>query len=209
MVSIALPKGRLGEKVYSLLKSAGYGCREIEEKERKLLFLSDNGKVSYFWVKPADVAVYVELGAADMGICGKDIIDETEPDLYELLDTGLGKCRMCVCAKENFEDNEGRLKVATKFPCIAKKYYESMGRDIDIIKLNGSIELAPLLGLSDVIVDIVETGRTLRENNLAVFAQIEDISARLVSNKSSYNFKYAETEKIRLDLEDALNDKTR
>ncbi|MCD8201007.1 MAG: ATP phosphoribosyltransferase [Clostridia bacterium] len=204
MVSIALPKGRLGEKVYALLNSAGYGCRDIEEKNRQLVFTSDGGKAAYFWVKPADVGVYVELGAADLGIVGKDILDETEPDVYELLDTGLGKCRMCVCSKKDYVEGDGKIKVATKFPKISRNYYESRGKDIDVIVLNGSIELAPLLGLSDVIVDIVETGRTLRENDLKVYAEIGGISSRLVANKSSYNFKYKEIEEIRNSLEEAL-----
>ncbi len=204
MINIALPKGRLGEKVYALLSSAGYGCFDYDEKARKLVFESDNSEVSYFWVKPADVAVYVELGAADLGIVGKDVIDENKPDIYEILDTGFGRCKMCVAAKNDWHDAGNKLRIATKFPNIAREYYSKIGRDIDVIKLNGSIELAPLLGLSDVIVDIVETGLTLRENNLKVFAEIFPITARLVANKSAYNFKYAEIAAIKQKFEEAL-----
>lgn len=190
MINIALPKGRLGEKVYNMLESAGYGAPEIREESRKLVFENSDCGVRYFWVKPSDVSIYVERGAADIGICGKDILLEYSPDVYELLDLGIGKCRMAVAAKADFFDNNKRtLKVATKFPSIAKKYYAGISRDIDIIKLNGSIELAPLLGLSDVIVDIVETGATLKENDLVVRETIVPISARLIANKSSYKFR--------------------
>ncbi len=193
MINIALPKGRLGERVYKLLCAIGYGCDDYDENSRKLIFADTKGEVNYFWVKPSDVAVYVELGAADVGVAGKDILDEYEPDIYELADLRLGKCRMCVAAKRGWRDDAGvPLRVATKFPHTAEKYYAEMGRDIEIIKLNGSIELAPVLGISDVIVDIVETGTTLKENDLCVYAQISDISARLIANKSAYKFKYGQ-----------------
>lgn len=202
MINIALPKGRLGEKVYNIFESLGYGCKEILENNRKLIFEDDKNGVRYFWVKPSDVAIYVERGAADVGVVGKDILLEYNPDIYELLDLNIGKCRVCVAAKNGFRDNrEKTLKVATKFSNIAKKYYSTIGREIEIIKLNGSIELAPILGMSDVIVDIVETGTTLKENNLSVVTEIVDISARFISNKSSYKFKNEEIslmqEKIR------------
>ena len=159
MLNIALPKGRLGEKVYGLLKKAGYECPAIEDPGRKLIFENPEKGVRYFWVKPSDVAIYVERGAADLGIAGKDILLEYRPEVYELLDLGLGKCRMAVAGPKSFRERPGRpLRIATKFPHIAAKYYAGKGRDIDIIKLNGSIEIAPILGLSDVIVDIVETG---------------------------------------------------
>lgn len=193
MINIALPKGRLGEKVYSLLSNIGYGCDDYEENSRKLIFRDEKGGVSYFWVKPSDVAVYVERGAADVGVVGKDIIEDGSPDVYELLDLHMGKCTMCVAAKNDWYDDTSRpLRVATKFVNVAKKYYAGLGRDIEVIKLNGSIELAPILGMSDVIVDIVETGTTLKENNLKVYAQIFPISARLVANKVSYKFKNGE-----------------
>lgn len=193
MINIALPKGRLGEKVYALLSDVGYRCDAYDENSRKLIFRDEKGGVSYFWVKPADVAVYVERGAADVGVVGKDIIEDCSPDVYELADLGMGKCKMCVAAKCDWYDDTSRpLRVATKFINVAKKYYAKLGRDIEIIKLNGSIELAPILDMSDVIVDIVETGTTLRENNLKVFAEIFPISARLVANKASYRFKNKE-----------------
>ena len=201
MVNIALPKGRLGEKVYALLKNAGFSCPELERSSRKLVFENEEMGVRYFWVKPSDVAIYVERGAADIGVAGKDILLEYEPDVYELLDLNMGKCAMAVAAKKDFrDDTEQTLKVATKFSNIARKYYGEKCRDIDIIHLNGSIEIAPILGLSDVIVDIVETGKTLYENNLAPFETIVPISARLISNKASYKFKQEEIEKIRLSL---------
>ena len=189
-LNIALPKGRLGEKVLAIFEEAGFHCPAIHEPGRKLIFENEAAKVRYFWVKPSDVAIYVERGAADIGVAGKDILLEYEPDVYELLDLRIGKCKMAVAAKQNFRDNPGRtLRVATKFSHIAANYYLSKGRDIDIIHLNGSIELAPILGLSDVIVDIVETGTTLRENNLIVVEEVVPISARLIANKASYKFK--------------------
>ena len=190
MLRIALPKGRLGEKVYAMMAAAGYECPEAVSGSRKLIFENEEKGVSYFWVKPTDVAAYVERGAADLGVCGKDTLMENSPAVYELLDLKTGKCRVAVAAKADFADEPGKpLTVATKFENIAAKYYASQGRDIDIIKLNGSIELAPLLGLSDVIVDIVETGTTLKENGLKEREKIADISARLIANKASYEFK--------------------
>lgn len=190
MINVALPKGRLGDNVYDMFAASGYRCTNLENPGRKLTFENPEAGIRYFWVKPSDVAIYVEKGAADIGVAGKDILLEYRPDIYELLDIGLGKCRMAVAAPKEFRDDHRRtLRVATKFPVIAKRHYTSVGRDIDIIKLNGSIELAPILGLSDVIVDIVETGATLRQNNLEVFETLFDISARLISNKSSYRFK--------------------
>ena len=205
MLNIALPKGRLGEKVYDMLERAGYGCESIKEPGRKLIFENEEAGVRYFWVKPSDVSIYVERGAADIGIAGKDILLEYAPDVYELLDLNIGKCRMAVAAKRDFHDDRKRtLKVATKFVNIAKAHYANGSRDIDIIKLNGSIELAPILGLSDVIVDIVETGKTLKENDLEVFETIVPISARLISNKASFRFKTSEiealTEKMRSQI---------
>lgn len=190
-INIALPKGRLGEKVYEILAKSGYDCPEIMDKNtRKLTFENAEKGVRYFWVKPSDVAIYVERGAADIGIAGKDILLEYSPDVYELLDLDIGKCRMCVAAPKGFKyNNEKTLTVATKFVNIAAKYYAQRSVDIDIIKLNGSIELAPILGLSDVIVDIVETGKTLLENDLEPIETIVPISARLVANKASFKFK--------------------
>ena len=197
MLNVALPKGRLGDKVYNLLAGVGYGCPEDYNESRKLVVENPAAGIRYFLVKPSDVAIYVEHGAADIGIVGKDILEESGADVYELLDTGLGKCRMCVAGRSDFQDDPGRsLRVATKFVNIAKAYYAAQGRDIDIIKLNGSIELAPLLGLSDVIVDIVETGTTLRENHLKVLTEFMPISARFIAGRSSFQFKRREIETL-------------
>ena len=193
MIDIALPKGRLGEKAYGIFEKIGYGCPSIRENNRKLIFENENAGVRYFWVKPSDVAIYVERGAADIGVAGKDILLEYEPEVYELKDLGIGKCRMCVAARKGFEDNPERtLRVATKFPNIARDFYGRQSREIDIIRLNGSIELAPILNLSDVIVDIVETGTTLLENDMEPIEEIVSISARLIAGKTSYKFKYDE-----------------
>jgi ATP phosphoribosyltransferase len=191
IINVALPKGRLGERVYKMFEEAGYGCEDIFNG-RKLVFENKEAGVRYFWVKPSDVPIYVERGAADVGACGRDILLEYEPDVYELRDLGTGFCRMVVAAPKGFrDDSDYPLRVATKFVNIAQDYYSSKGRDIDIIKLNGSIEIAPLLGLSDVIVDLVETGNTLKANDLEVYEEIMDISTRLITNKSGYNFKSA------------------
>lgn len=207
-INIALPKGRLGEKAYTMLKKSGYPCPAIEEPGRKLIFENPQAGVRYFWVKPSDVAIYVERGAADLGIVGKDILLEYEPDVYELLDLKMGVCRMAVAGKKDFRDPVGQtLKVATKFPNIARNYYAGKCRDIDIIHLNGSIELAPILGLSHVIVDIVETGTTLKENNLAVHETIVPISARLIANVASYQFKDGAMGAIRDKLEEQVEGK--
>ena len=197
MINVALPKGRLGEKVYAMFAAAGYECPSLLEPSRKLIFENPEAGVRYFWVKPSDVAIYVERGAADIGVAGKDILLEYEPDVFELLDLDLGKCRMAVAAKKEFYDDGSRtLRVATKFTNIAARHYASKCREIDIIHLNGSIEIAPILGLSDVIVDIVETGKTLVENDLEVKETILPISARLICNKAAFRFKTAEIERI-------------
>ena len=189
-INVALPKGRLGEKVYAMFEQSGYECPSIKETNRKLIFENEEVGVRYFWVKPSDVAIYVERGAADIGVAGKDILLEYTPDVYELLDLNIGKCRMAVAAKKDFRDNTAEtLRVATKFSNIAQKFYNEKCRDIDIIHLNGSIGIAPILGLSDVIVDIVETGKTLYENDLEPIETIVPISARLISNKASFKFK--------------------
>ena len=197
MINVALPKGRLGEKVYEMFEAAGYACPSIRENNRKLVFENEACGVRYFWVKPSDVSIYVERGAADVGVAGKDILLEYEPDVYELLDLNVGRCRMAVAAPKGFYDSgERTLRVATKFTNIAARHYARRCRDIDMIKLNGSIELAPLLGLSDVIVDIVETGTTLRENNLEVIETVVPISARLIANRAGYLFKTREIEAL-------------
>lgn len=207
-INVALPKGRLGEKVYAMFEQSGFECPSIKENNRKLIFENPEKGVRYFWVKPSDVAIYVERGAADIGVAGKDILLEYSPDVYELLDLDIGKCRMAVAAKKSFKDDPSRtLKVATKFSNIAAKYYCEKCRDIDIIHLNGSIEIAPILGLSDVIVDIVETGKTLLENDLMPYETIVPISARLISNKSSYKFKQEKIDIIKKCLSEIVRNK--
>ena len=197
MLNVALPKGRLGEKVYALFEQAGYDCPALKEPGRRLVFENEAAGIRYFWVKPSDVAIYVERGAADLGVAGRDILLEYEPAVYELLDLGLGRCRMAVAAPQGYYDSgERTLRVATKFLNIARRFYAERSRDIDLIHLNGSIELAPLLGLSDVIVDIVETGATLRENGLEVVEEVLPISARLIANKASYSFRHAEIDRL-------------
>lgn len=197
MLNVALPKGRLGEKVYAMFEKAGFECPSIKENNRKLIFENKEVGVRYFWVKPSDVAIYVERGAADIGVAGKDILLEYSPDVYELLDLNIGKCRMAVAGKKGFRYDMSRtLRVATKFKNIANAHYLSKGMDIDIIHLNGSIEIAPILDLSDVIVDIVETGTTLKENDLEVIEEIVPISARFIANKTSYKFKSDAIDKI-------------
>jgi len=206
MLNIALPKGRLGDKVYQLLAGVGYDCSAIYEDNRKLVFENQQTGVRYLLVKPSDVAIYVEHGAADVGIVGKDILEESRPEVYELLNLGLGKCRMCVAAPEGYKENPARtLRVATKFVNIAKNYYAGLGREVELIKLNGSIELAPILGLSDVIVDIVESGATLRENHLQVLTEFMDISARFIANPASFRFKNQEITTMTAKLEGVLS----
>ena len=205
MINIALPKGRLGDKVYDMFEKAGFECPAIRKKNRRLIFENPEAGVRYFWVKPSDVAIYVERGAADIGVVGKDILMEDGTNVYELLDLGVGKCRMVSAGPAGFDyDRSNELRVATKFVNVAREFYAASGTDIDIIRLNGSIELAPILGLSDVIVDLVETGTTLRENNLQIIDVIADISARLIANKSAFKFKTKQIVNIANKLEDII-----
>ncbi len=205
MLNIALPKGRLGDKTYSLYEKIGYKCDGLAEDSRKLIFENKEKNIRYLLVKPSDVGIYVEKGAADIGVVGKDILLENDYDIYELLDLNLGICKISVAALSGYkEDTERKLRVATKYVNTAKKYYSSLNRETDIIKLNGSIELAPILGLSDVIVDIVETGNTLKENNLKVINDIEEISARFIANKTSYKFKNEEIKNIEKKLREVI-----
>ena len=193
MIRVALPKGRMGDKVYAAFEKIGYGSSGYGGDNRRLVFESDNGKASFILVKPSDVTVYVERGAADLGVVGKDVLMEKSPDVYEVLDLGVGACKIAVAAKNGWRDNPSQpLRVATKYPNISKSHYAEEGRRIDIIKLNGSIELAPILGMSDVIVDIVETGTTLKENDLGIVEVFAESSARLIANKSAYNLATAE-----------------
>ena len=210
MITIALPKGRLGDKVYKLFASIGYDCSAIYDDNRKLVFENTEKGVRYLLVKPSDVAAYVYHGAADIGIVGKDILCECGLSVYELLDLKLGKCDMCIAAKNDYKEDTSRpIRVATKFPNIAKAHYMSFNREIEIIKLNGSIEIAPLVDLADVIVDIVETGTTLKENNLKVFQKILPISARLIANRASYTFNTDEINLLSERLQKALEEQAK
>lgn len=204
-INIALPKGRLGKKSYNLLKEIGYSCKELEEENRKLVFTSETNKVRYFWVKPSDVPVYVEQGIADIGVAGVDVLMETEADVYDMLDLGFGKCYFAIAAPKDIKlDSNKTLKIATKYINYTRKYFEKVEKKVELIKLNGSVELSPIVGLSDAIVDIVETGATLRENNLEIVEKLEDISARVIVNKISYKFKNQTIEDILKDVKGEL-----
>lgn len=193
MLNIALPKGRLGKNVYQRFAAAGYSAEGMPETDRRLVYENAEAGIRYFLVKPSDVATYVERGTADVGVAGSDVLIEQNSAVYELLDLGIGKCRIAVAAKNGFSDEPSApLRVATKYPNIARDYYKKQNREIELILLHGSIELAPILGLSDVIVDIVETGGTLKENNLSVIKVIKEVSARLIANRTSYRFKQNE-----------------
>lgn len=204
-LDIAIAKGRLGKKGYEMLKTLGLSCKEFEEESRKLILTSEENKVRYVLVKAADVPIYVERGAVDLGLVGKDTIKEEEREVYEIADLQFGRCKFAVASPEGYKiDPTRKIKVATKYPNIAKKYFLKTGRQVEVIKLNGSVELAPLIGLSDVIVDIVETGRTLKENGLVVLEEISEISARLIANKSSFKFKNNRIKKLMLDIDEIL-----
>ena len=210
-ITFALPKGRLAEKTMELLEQTGITCPEMKEKgTRKLIFVNEELKLKFFLAKATDVPTYVEYGAADIGVVGRDTIMEAGRKLYEVLDLGMGRCRMCVCGpKEAGELLKHRelIRVATKYPHIAKDYfYNRKHQTVEIIKLNGSIELAPLVGLSEVIVDIVETGTTLRENGLEVLEEICQLSARVVVNQVSMKMEYERISRILGDLRKLLTE---
>lgn len=205
-ITFALGKGRLAYKTLELLEQIGIFCEEMKDKDsRKLIFVNEELKLKFFLSKGPDVPTYVEYGAADIGVVGKDTILEENRSAYEVLDLGFGKCRMCVCgpksAKELLQHHE-MIRVATKYPKIAKDYfYNEKHQTVDIIKLNGSVELGPIVGLADVIVDIVETGSTLRENGLEVLEEICPISARMIVNQVSMKMEFERIKKIIQDLQ--------
>ncbi len=197
MLTFALSKGRLADKIFKMLKELNLCDITLSEDDRRLVV--EAGNFRFFLAKPSDVPTFVEAGVADIGVVGKDTILEENRDLTEVLDLGFGKCRMCVCAKEGSGESyryKTNLRVATKYPHIAKGYFDSLNQNVTIIKLNGSVELAPIVGLSDVIVDIVESGRTLKENGLAPVTTIVELSARLVCNNASIKTKYDEISDI-------------
>ena len=194
-LTFALAKGRLAFKTLEILENIGITCEEIKDKDsRKLIFVNEEQKIKFFLAKASDVPTYVEYGAADIGVVGKDTILEENRDLYEVMDFRTGKCRMCVCGPESARSllNSGEIiRVATKYPRIAKAYFQNKKhKTVEIIKLNGSIELAPIVGLSEVIVDIVETGTTLKENGLTVLEEVMPLSARMVVNRVSMKMQH-------------------
>ncbi len=206
-ITFALAKGRLAEKAMELLKDLGITCKEMEGDTRKLLFTSDDGNYRFFLSKASDVPTYVDHGVADIGIVGKDTILEEDRDLYEVLDLGFGCCKMTVAGppekKELLESGE-LVRVATKYPLIAKRYFDQTHRNVEIIKLHGSVELGPIVGLSDVIVDIVESGKTLKENGLVVLEDIVPLSARCIVNSASFKVKHDEINKLIKEIEKGL-----
>lgn len=199
-IKVAMPKGRIGELSAKLFESMGFEGLTEAKSSRKLIFTDEKNKIMYFMVKPSDVPVYVEYGSADIGIVGKDVLLEESKNLYEVLNLGFGNCKIVIAGPKELQEkgNEIRYKrVATKYPHIAREYYENKKNEsVEIIKLNGSVELAPLAGLAEVIVDIVETGSTLKENGLVVLETIAPVSARLVVNRVSLKMKSTGIEKI-------------
>lgn len=189
MITVALPKGRLSEQTLNILQDCGISTN-IDFESRKLEFTDLSGEYKFIFVKPSDVPTYVEYGVADLGVCGKDTLLEAGKNVYELLDLGLGKCRICVAGFSDFVP-KGNLRVATKYTNIARNYYAAKGENVEIIELHGSIELAPITGLSDVILDIVESGKTLKENNLVVLEEVCKVSARIIANKVSLKLNSA------------------
>ena len=199
-LKIALPKGRLAYQVFDLMKQAGYDI-DVEKNTRKLIIEDEENKFIYMFIKPTDIVTYVSEGVCDIGVVGKDSIVEENKEIYELLDLGIGKCKMVVAGKDiGVLDNKTTINVASKYPKIASDYFKSKNMKANIVKLNGSVELGPLVGLSDVIVDIFETGSTLKANNLLVIEDIFDISCRLITNKVSYRIKYKTIRELERNL---------
>ena len=209
-LTFALGKGRLANKTLEMFEKIGITCEEMKDKDtRKLIFVNEDLKLRFFLAKGPDVPTYVEYGAADIGIVGRDTILQEARNIYEVLDLGFGKCRMCVCGPESARDllqHHEQIRVATKYPKIAKDFYNKKHQTVEIIKLNGSIELAPIVGLADVIVDIVETGSTLRENGLAVLEEVCPLSARMVVNPVSMKMEQERISKLITDLRQVMSE---
>ena len=208
MLTIALPKGRLADQTLDLMEKAGYDVSAARDKSRKLILEDKDAGLRFILSKPSDVPTYVEYGAADIGVVGRDTILEENRNVYEILDLGFGKCRMCVCGPESASDkllHHERIRVASKYPVIAKEYFNNKkNQTVDIIKLNGSVELGPIVGLADVIVDIVETGSTLRENGLTVLEEICPLSARMIVNPVSMQMKNERIKELVLKLKELI-----
>lgn len=208
-LTFALGKGRLANRTLSLLEQIGITCEEMKDKDsRKLIFVNEELKLRFFLAKGPDVPTYVEYGAADIGVVGKDTLMEENRQVYEVLDLGFGKCKMCVCGPESAREllqHHERIRVASKYPLIARDYfYNKKYQTVDIIKLNGSVELGPIVGLSDVIVDIVETGSTLRENGLVVLEEVCPLSARMIVNQVSMKMEYERINTLIHQLKDQI-----
>ena len=206
-LSIALTKGRLEKQTVSMLEGLGYGIEALKDKDRALVFKDSIEDIQYFLVKSNDCITYVNHGVADIGVVGKDTILENENDTYELLDLKIGKCKFIVASlpQNQLFSKVGHIKIGTKYPTVAKQYFLSKGMDVEIIKIDGSVELAPILGLCDGIVDIMETGTTLKENGLVVLDTVCDISARVIVNKASFKLKHSEVMKVIEDLSRKVN----
>ncbi|MFO7294717.1 MAG: ATP phosphoribosyltransferase [Caldicoprobacter sp.] len=210
MITIALAKGRLMEQAIDILEAAGVDCRQLKEPSRKLFFFTPDRQIRMILVKPNDVPTYVEYGIADMGIVGKDTLLEEERLLYEMLDLKFGRCKLVVAGFPEKRDvwiTHSHTRVATKYPNIARNYFLHKGKSVEIIKLNGSVELGPLTGLSDVIVDIVESGRTLKENGLVILEEICSVSARLVVNRVSLKMKNREIKALIDDIQRVVEER--
>lgn len=207
-LSIALTKGRLEKQTVAMLEELGYGVDALKNKGRALVFKDSAEDIQYFLVKSNDCITYVNHGVADIGVVGKDTILENENDNYELLDLKIGKCKFIVASlpENRLFSKVGHIKIGTKYPSVAKQYFLSKGMDVEIIKIDGSVELAPILGLCDGIVDIMETGTTLKENGLVVLDTVCDISARVIVNKASFKLKHEEVMKVIKDLSKRVND---
>lgn len=205
-ISIALTKGRLEKETVKLLDKCNYGTEELKEKGRKLVFKDTKYDISYFLVKAADSITYVEHGVADIGVVGKDTLLEYDDNYYELLDLGIGKCKFIVASlpEKDIFKKIGHIKIGTKYPTVTKEYFKNKNMDVEIIKIEGSVELAPILGLCDGIVDIMETGNTLKENGLVVFDTVCPISARVIVNKASFKMKKEEIEEFINNLKSVL-----
>lgn len=207
-LTIALPKGKLFGKAAAMLAEAGFSAEGLSENSRKLIIANEEQKIRFIITKTADLPTYVEYGAADIGVIGKDVLLEENKDVYELLDLNFGYCRMMVAVPQNLKQEKlsdyAHMRVATKFPHIAEQFFQSMGIQMEIIKLNGSIELAPMVGLAEIIVDLVETGRTLKANQLVEIAQVHPTTARLIANRVSFKMKFARINRLVEDLKGIL-----
>lgn len=208
MLALALTKGRLEKQTVKLLEQSGYGIEALKDKGRALVFPDSKKEISYFLVKANDCVTYVEHGVADVGVVGKDTLLESNDNYYEVMDLGIGQCRFILASlpDNNVLKKQGHITIGTKYPTVTKNYFKEKGLDVEIIKIDGSVELAPILGLCDAIVDIMETGTTLKENGLVVFDTVCEISARVIVNKASFRLKRSEIQALLEDLKQAVKE---